>query len=186
MPIALGFRLRAGSPVGRTAGRGARLWGIAATLLLTTALALGAARWPTRVIEFEDGYVAKDRGRVTPPLWVVHRPAYPSGWALPVGGRLTAPVVPGGERVAIRLAARVVGRQGEEGEDAEYWLALEAGLYTTSLDQAVDDAGREAAAERAEAINRRVSGWAYRIPKFNHDAMNKRMDDLVQEVSGEE
>ena len=84
------------------------------------------------------------------------------------------------------LAARVVGRQGEEGEDAEYWLALEAGLYTTSLDQAVDDAGREAAAERAEAINRRVSGWAYRIPKFNHDAMNKRMDDLVQEVSGEE
>jgi len=84
------------------------------------------------------------------------------------------------------LAARVVGRQVEEGEDAEYWLALEAGLYTTSLDQAVDDAGREAAAERAEAINRRVSGWAYGIPRFNHDAMNKRMDDLVQEVSGEE
>ena len=84
------------------------------------------------------------------------------------------------------LAARVVARQGEEGGDEEYWLALEAGLYTTSLDQAVDDAGREAAAERAENINRRVSGWAYRIPRFNHDAMNKRMDDLVQEESGEE
>ena len=28
--------------------------------------------------------------------------------------------------------------------------------------------------------------WDYRILGFNHDAMNKRMDDLVQEVSGEE
>ena len=80
-------------------------------LLSAVALALAAGRWPTRVIEFEDGYVAKDRGRVTPPLWVVHRPAYPSGWALPVGGRLAAPVVPGGERVAIRLVARVVGTE---------------------------------------------------------------------------
>jgi hypothetical protein len=83
------------------------------------------------------------------------------------------------------LAARVVGRPGEEDTETDYWLALEAGLYTTSLDQEVDDAGREASAERAAEINRRVSGWAYSIPKFNHDAMNKRMADLVQEIADE-
>jgi hypothetical protein len=100
VPAALGFRLRA---------RGAQLGGVVALLLLAPALAFAATRWPTRVIEFEDGYVAKERGGVTPPLWVVHRPAFRSGWAVPVGGRMTAPVVPGGRRVAIRLEARLVG-----------------------------------------------------------------------------
>lgn len=84
------------------------------------------------------------------------------------------------------LAAHVVAVPGEDGGEPAYWLALEAGLYTTSLDQSLDETAREATAERAGAINRRVSGWAYRVPKSNYDTMNKRMDDLVQEVSGAE
>ena len=84
------------------------------------------------------------------------------------------------------LAARVVDREVEEDGETAYWLALEAGVYTSSLDQALDEEERTATAERAGEINQRVSGWAYQIPKFNFDAMNKRTDDLVQVVSEEE
>ncbi len=37
-----------------------------------------------------------------------------------------------------------------------------------------------AAAQRAEEINRRVSGWAYEIPSYKASAMTKRMDDLLK------
>ncbi len=104
VPLALGFRRRRSCAA-------PQLVGIVALLLVAAVLALAAGRWPTRVIEFEDGYVAKDRGRVTPPLWVVHRPSYQSGWALPLGGRLAAPVVAGGKRVTVRLMARAVGTE---------------------------------------------------------------------------
>ena len=89
------------------------------------------------------------------------------------------------------------GEGGDEGGAAasapgEYWIRLQAGLYQTALDSAVqepdtaaDDASAEAAsgpdaAERARVINGRVDGWAYRIPKYKFDAMNKRMEDLLK------
>jgi hypothetical protein len=48
------------------------------------------------------------------------------------------------------------------------WLRLEAG-----------------GSDAAQAINQRVEGWAYRIPIYKYDAVNKRMDDLLAEVEEE-
>ena len=67
--------------------------------------------------------------------------------------------------------------------DGEYWIRLQASLYQTAVDSAVtapEDGGETG--ERAEAVNDRVGGWAYRIPKYKYDAMTKRMDDLVKET----
>lgn len=67
---------------------------------------------------------------------------------------------------------------------AEHWLRLTAGLYTTGLDTGVDAAEDDTTVrERAEKINQRVQGWAYRIPEYKASAMNKRMSDLVQAVA---
>lgn len=75
----------------------------------------------------------------------------------------------------------------EAQQAVEHWLRLQAGLYQTALDSAVEapadqGAGTIDPTERAAEINRRVSGWAYRIPKYKYDAMNKRVEDLLQAV----
>lgn len=49
------------------------------------------------------------------------------------------------------------------------WIALEA-------------SGSESATE----INERVNGWAYAIPLYKFDAMNKRMDEVLAEVAEDE
>ena len=77
------------------------------------------------------------------------------------------------------------------GEDAEAdearWIRLQAGLFTTALDSGVEGDGDNAeTAARADEINNRVAGWAYRIPDYKFNAMNKRMADLVQAVEPEE
>jgi len=54
-------------------------------------------------------------------------------------------------------------------EDEEHrWIRLEA-----------------SGGEAAEAINQRVTGWAYQIPLYKFDAVNKRMEDLLAEVEEE-
>ena len=75
----------------------------------------------------------------------------------------------------------------EEGEGGEArWVRLQAGLYTTALDSGVEDSeGNSETIRRAETINGRTSGWAYRIPDYKFDAMNKRMADLVQAIEPE-
>jgi hypothetical protein len=81
-------------------------------------------------------------------------------------------------------------------ESPEHWIRLEAGLYQTALDSAVeapegeggaDEADEETTdpATRAAEINGRVAGWAYRIPKYKYDGMAKRMEDLLQAVEEE-
>lgn len=85
------------------------------------------------------------------------------------------------------------------------WIRLGAGVYETGLDLALrgDDAAAEAdaaetdelpvdvsvddsagaspdASERAGSLSLRLAGWAYRIPKYKADAMNKHMEDLLQ------
>ncbi|MEE8525613.1 MAG: hypothetical protein V3T72_16880, partial [Thermoanaerobaculia bacterium] len=102
IPIALGIRRRGRSPI----------WGVSAVLLSTCFLALAATRWPTTVVEAEDGYVSKGRGLLRPPLWVVNRPSYPSGWAMPIGEGLRIPVVAGGSQVKIEIEARFAGNWG--------------------------------------------------------------------------
>ena len=39
--------------------------------------------------------------------------------------------------------------------------------------------------EAADPINQRVSAWAYQIPLYKFDAVNKRMEDLLAEVEDE-
>jgi hypothetical protein len=40
---------------------------------------------------------------------VILRPSYRGGWGLPDGRSLTAPIVPGGSQVTLRIAARLAG-----------------------------------------------------------------------------
>ena len=102
----------------------------------------------------------------------------------------------------LRIDVDLVRREAPEGGDeaaAEHWIRLQAGVYETAVESAVEvtpatdgeaegsnveDSG--GAAERAAEINARVSGWAYRIPKYKYDSMNKRMDDLLQEAADAE
>ena len=63
----------------------------------------------------------------------------------------------------------------------EHWMRLTAGLYTTALNSADGQAATAPeTAERAEIINARVAGWAYKIPQYTFDSMVKRMEDLLQ------
>ena len=68
----------------------------------------------------------------------------------------------------------------QEGGESEHWIALEAGLYTTALGEgaeSVDDDGETRV--RAEVINERVKGWAYRIPLYKFNAINIQKEDLL-------
>lgn len=40
--------------------------------------------------------------------------------------------------------------------------------------------------DQAESINERVTGWAYRIPLYKFDAMNKRMSDVLAALEEDE
>jgi hypothetical protein len=83
----------------------------------------------------------------------------------------------------LRIDAELVpveAMDGGEQTDPEYWIRLQAGLYQTAVESAVTPSPEgDEAAQRADTINRRVGGWAYRIPKYKYDAMTKRMADLL-------
>ncbi len=85
----------------------AAAWGFVAVLLFAAAVPLAARHWPTRVIELEDAWVFKDRGRPFPDTWVLQRPRYRGGWVLTPNGRIEARLAPGGETVRLRLAVRL-------------------------------------------------------------------------------
>jgi hypothetical protein len=95
----------------RTAGSGAALLGIAAALAAAAVLPLAAARVPTRVIELEDPQVIKLGGHLYPDRWVIERTLYRGGWVLRVGDQVRAPVVAGGRRVRLTLAAELIRNQ---------------------------------------------------------------------------
>ena len=83
-------------------------WGVAALLLAAGAAVAAAERLPTRVVHFEDRWVTKDRGHLHPGPWVIERRRYRGGWTLIGGESVSAPVVAGGEGVALRLEAQFV------------------------------------------------------------------------------
>jgi hypothetical protein len=87
------------------------LAGAAALLLAGALLPVAAARWPTHVVELEDPEVIKSGGHPYPDRWVIERTGYRGSWVLRVGERLTAPVVPGGRRVVLRLSAQFIRNQ---------------------------------------------------------------------------
>ena len=76
----------------------------------------------------------------------------------------------------LRANARLV--QSEEA----YWISVEATVYQPVDDGSVpgDDALADDVNTRADLINERVRGWAYRIPQNKYEVMTRRMDDLLQ------
>lgn len=80
------------------------------------------------------------------------------------------------------IEAAMVEREGPEaGGEREFWIHLEAQLFTTGVGFAADgDTREDDTRERAEAINERVGSWAYRIPQYKYNAMNRRMEDLLK------
>jgi hypothetical protein len=94
-----------------TARPGAALLGIAAALAAAAALPLAAVRVPTHVIELEDPQVIKLGGHLYPDRWVVERTLYRGGWVLRVGDQVRAPVIAGGQRVRLTLAAELIRNQ---------------------------------------------------------------------------
>ena len=79
------------------------------------------------------------------------------------------------------LESELIAINADKTTEKEYWIRLHAGLYTTAVESSieeVDDAGKTS--ERAESINKRVTGWAYRIPSYTFDSMTRRNDDLLQ------
>jgi hypothetical protein len=80
------------------------------------------------------------------------------------------------------IEASVIEKAGE-GDDSEFWIQLEAQLYTTAVETAPEEvSGDGETRARAEAINDRVRGWAYRIPQYKYNGMMQRMEDLLQAV----
>ena len=91
--------------------------------------------------------------------------------------------------VAVPAPGRAAGDVGDEDAEggaepaSDYWIRLQAGLYQTAVESGVaaaEDGAAEETGARAEGINQRVSGWAYRIPKYKFDGMTRRMEDLLK------
>lgn len=70
--------------------------------------------------------------------------------------------------------------QADTDPAAEASADAESGEAAPAADQPEAESPADDAETRARAINQRVGGWAYRIPQYKFDAMNKRMEDLLQ------
>ena len=91
-------------------------------------------------------------------------------------------------RVLTADGLEIKAELAKPGETA--WLRLTASAYLpeasspkeTGAEQAATGPGtaiRAESEERAEAINRRVSGWAYALPEFKAQVLSKRREDLL-------
>jgi len=68
--------------------------------------------------------------------------------------------------------------------ESEFWIKLEAQLYTTALEnESEKEADNADTRERAVAINERTRGWAYRIPQYKFNSMTVKMGDLLKDNS---
>jgi hypothetical protein len=81
------------------------------------------------------------------------------------------------------LEAQLLALNADETNQGEHWVRLQAGMYTTAVGGSVEAVGdTTGTVTRAEAINQRVRGWAYRIPGYTFNSMTRRKDDLLQSV----
>jgi hypothetical protein len=87
--------------------------GIALALVAPGAMVAAAAALPTRVVELEDAHVVKRAGMLYPPLWTFDRGRFRGGWTLIAPARVEASVVPGGDRLRVRLWYQVEPGQPE-------------------------------------------------------------------------
>lgn len=100
---------RPGRPPGRlSSSRQPALVGVAALLGLLALVPLAATHLPTRVVELEDPWLARDGGSLYPDRWSIERTRYRGGWLLHKGARLEVPVVPGGPEARVRLDLRFI------------------------------------------------------------------------------
>jgi hypothetical protein len=87
-------------------GRHTAAVGVTVVLLCLPLLSWSARVRATRVVEFEDPWVHKSAGQVFPEPWVIYRPRYRGGWILPEGGKVTVPLVQGGNHLTLRVDLR--------------------------------------------------------------------------------
>jgi hypothetical protein len=70
----------------------------------------------------------------------------------------------------------------EEGEAAQtHWLRFSSSAPFAAVQDAVPE--EEDVQARVAAFNARVDGWAYTVPGYKFDAMNKRLADLLKPLS---
>lgn len=63
------------------------------------------------------------------------------------------------------------------------WIRINAGLYENTQPDAADDQHEDVPlqpAQEAEAINRKLDGWLYRIPESKFEAMTRRLEQLIE------
>jgi len=87
------------------------------------------------------------------------------------------------------LEAEVQAVKGGDGEDApqEHWLRLNAGVYTSAVGTLDDGAAESSSAlARAQEIDGRVGGWAYRIPAYRSDSMTRRVEDMLKQAGDDQ
>lgn len=99
-PLVLGWRSRL---------RGAGSLGAALVILAALGLPIAAKTVPTRVVEIEDPQIRHRRTIAFPETWMMQRSSARAGRQVKHGGTLSFPVVPGGDRLEIRLVAKTVG-----------------------------------------------------------------------------
>ena len=87
----------------RRSGHTAVLLGTAAALLLPAIFVQASEQRATRVVEFEDPWLAPHGGEVYPELWVVYRPQFRGGWLLPSGASIRTPIVAGGDQLDLEI-----------------------------------------------------------------------------------
>ena len=79
------------------------------------------------------------------------------------------------------LESELLAVNADDTTQGEYWIRLQASLYTTAVESSVEKVGDASeTSARAEVINKRVAGWAYRIPGYTFESMTRRKDDLLQ------
>ena len=109
----------------RRSSHTAVLLGVASGLLLTPIFVWAAENRTTHVIEFEDAWLTPRGGMLYPELWVVYRPQFRGGWALPAGASIQAPVIAGSNQLDLQIDFALQG-PGKAGAVIE--IATDEGL----------------------------------------------------------
>lgn len=74
----------------------------------------------------------------------------------------------------------------EDGYPPEQWIRLQAGVYSAEDRKVASEAVPPAeTTQRAEQLNNRFQGWAYRIPAYRIDSMTRTLEDLLKPASEE-
>ena len=136
---------------------------VAATIRHGDGEAIEIQRSSTEVTDFTLNDIPE--GRETQSAWTINQIASALS-ALQLDGVAPVDEVSWEDAIALEVSTedglQVYAQLAEDEE--QRWIRLEA-----------------SGSNAAEAINERVEGWAYQIPLYKYDAVNKRMQDLLAE-----